>query len=54
MEKTLQQQYDLIQEGKGNKDYFLKQARNIFPEYITSLTTFDNAVYILKGIIKCS
>jgi hypothetical protein len=38
MEKTLQQQYDLIKEGKGNKDYFLKSARRVFPEYITSLT----------------
>lgn len=49
MEKTLQQQYDLIKEGKGNKDHFLKSARNIFPEYITSLTDYNTAVTILKG-----
>ena len=49
MEKTLQQQYDLIKEGKGNKDHYLKSARHIFPEYITSLTDFKSAVTILKG-----
>jgi hypothetical protein len=49
MEKTLQQQYDLIKEGKGNKDYFLKSARRVFPEYITSLTDYNTAVTILKG-----
>jgi hypothetical protein len=49
MEKTLQQQYDLIKEGKGNKDYFLKSARRVFPEYITSLTDYTSAVSILKG-----
>ncbi len=48
MEKTLQQQYDLIKEGKGNKDYFLKSARRVFPEYITSLTDYNTAVTILK------
>lgn len=49
MEKTLQQQYDLIKEGKGNKDFFLKSARRIFPEYITSLTDYSTAVGILKN-----
>ena len=49
MEKTLQQQYDLIKEGKGNKDHFLKSARRVFPEYITSLTDYSTAVNILKG-----
>jgi hypothetical protein len=49
MEKTLQQQYNLIKEGKGNKDFFLKSARRIFPEYITSLTDYSTAVGILKN-----
>ena len=44
--KTLQQEYQLIKEGKGNKDHFLKVARNIFPEYITSGNDFDSAVHI--------
>ena len=49
MEKTLQQQYNLIKEGKGNKDFFLKSARRIFPEYVTSLTDYSTAVGILKN-----
>ncbi len=49
MEKTLQQQYNLIKEGKGNKDDFLKNARRIFPEYITHGNDFNSAVSILKS-----
>ena len=49
MEKTLQQQYTLIKEGKGNKDHFLKSARRVFPEYITPNTDYSTAVHILKG-----
>jgi hypothetical protein len=47
--KTLQQEYQLIEEGKGNKDHFLKLARNMFPEYITSGNDFTSAVHILKS-----
>ena len=39
--KTLQEQYILIKEGKGNKDHFLKQAKNLFPEYINPGTGID-------------
>jgi len=49
MEKTLQQQYQLIKEGKGNKDHFLKVAKYMFPEYITSGNDFDSAIHILKS-----
>jgi len=49
MEKTLQQQYNLIKEGKGNKDDFLKNARRVFPEFISPLTDYKSAVTILKG-----
>ena len=49
MEKTLQQQFNLIKEGKGSKDDFLKSARRVFPEFITSLTNYNDAVTILKG-----
>jgi len=49
MEKTLQQQYILIKEGKGNKDDFLKSARRVFPEFITPLTDYKTAVNILKS-----
>jgi len=47
--KTLQQEYQLIKEGKGNKDHFLKVARNMFPEYITTGNDFSSAVHILKS-----
>jgi hypothetical protein len=49
MEKTLQQQYNLIKEGKGNKDDFLKNARRVFPEFISPLTDYKSAITILKG-----
>ena len=49
MEKTLQQQYNLIKEGKGSKDDFLKSARRVFPEFIAPLTDYNTAVTILKS-----
>ena len=49
MEKTLQQQYNLIKEGKVNKDDFLKSARRVFPEFISPLTNYNDAITILKG-----
>ena len=49
MEKTLQQQYILIKEGKVNKDDFLKSARRVFPELIAPLTDYNTAVTILKS-----
>ena len=30
--KTLQEQYNLIKEGKGNKEIFLKEAKLQFPQ----------------------
>jgi hypothetical protein len=46
---TLQDQYNQIQEGKGNKNHFLKQARHLFPEYVNHYNNFDETVKILKG-----
>ena len=46
---TLQDQYNQIQEGKGNKNHFLKQARYLFPEYVNHYNNFDETVKILKG-----
>ena len=52
--KTLQKQFNLIQEGKGHKDMFLKSARRLFPEYITNFATYGEATTILKqrGILS--
>ena len=47
--KTLQEQYILIKEGKGNKDHFLKQARNLFPNYINQYSSYDSTVSVLKS-----
>jgi len=47
--KTLQQEYQLIKEGKGNKDHFLKVAKHMFPEYITTGNDFDSTIHILKS-----
>lgn len=54
MNNTLQEQYNLIKEGKGNKDYFLKQALRQFPNLITPALGFDNTITILtqKQIIS--
>ena len=46
--KTLQEQYQLIKEGKGHKDMFMKSARRLFPQYISNITSFDDATKILK------
>jgi hypothetical protein len=52
--KTLQEQFNLIQEGKGHKNMFLKSARRLFPEYVTNFATYGEASKILKqkGIIS--
>jgi hypothetical protein len=47
--KTLQNQYKLILEGKGNKEVFIKQARRQFPQLFNQYTTFNTAVKVLKG-----
>jgi len=46
--KSLQEQFNLINEGKGHKDVFLKSAHRLFPEYVTNFATYNEAVKILK------
>ena len=46
--KTLQDHYKLIKEGKGHKDVFLKEAKQLFPNYIRNAATFNEASNILK------
>ena len=54
MRNTLQEQYNLIKEGKGNKEHFFKSARQVFPDLITPTNSFSDTVTILKnrGIIS--
>lgn len=46
---TLQEQFNSIKNGKGNKDQFLKQARQTFPQYLTKFLDFDTSVNVLKS-----
>ncbi len=46
--KTLQEQYNLLKEGKGHADVFLKSARRLFPELVTNHATKDEAIKVLK------
>ena len=52
--KSLQDKYNLIKEGKGNKELFLKEARTMFPNVVTNVLTFDQAIHNLseRGIIS--
>ena len=54
MEKTLQVQYNLIKEGKGDKAYFLKSAYRLFPDMVSQVNSFEDTTRILKnrGIIS--
>ncbi|MDA9309731.1 hypothetical protein N9Q43_00735 [bacterium] len=47
--KTLQEKYNLIKEGKGNKTLFLKEVKRNYPNIISNLTTFSDAENILKS-----
>lgn len=46
--KTLQEQHNLIQEGRGHKGNFLKEAKRKFPSLITNSSTYELAEKILK------
>ena len=46
MRNTLQEQYNLIKEGKGNKEHFFKSARQVFPDLITPTNSFSDTVKI--------
>jgi hypothetical protein len=47
--KVLQEQYNLIKEGKGNKAHFLKTAFRLFPDMLSPVNTFEDTVKILKN-----
>jgi len=49
MEQTLQSQYNLIKEGKGNKAVFLKSAYRLFPDMLSPVNTFEDTIKILKN-----
>lgn len=51
---TLQEQYNLIKEGKGHKGIFLTEAKKQFPNMLTNPMGFEEATKILKtrGVIS--
>ncbi len=46
---TLQEQYNLITEGKGNKAQFLKNAKFQFPNLFNAFTSYEDATNVLKS-----
>ena len=47
--KNITKQYQDLLEGKMSKDNFIRNARMTFPQYISSVTSIDDAIKILKG-----
>lgn len=47
-QKTLQEQYNLISEGKGNKEVFIKAAKRQFPNMVRNAATLNETVASLK------
>ena len=47
-QKTLQEQYNLISEGKGNKEVFMKAAKRQFPNIVRNAATLTETVASLK------
>ena len=47
-QKTLQEQYNLIKEGKGNTEVFMKAAKKQFPNIILNAATLDQTINGLK------
>ena len=46
---TLQEHYNAIKSGKGNKAQFLKQAKSLFPQYFNQYSDFDTTTNVLKS-----
>ena len=47
-QKTLQEQYNLISEGKGNAEVFMKAAKRQFPNVVRNSATLNETVLALK------
>ena len=46
--KTLQEQYNLINEGKGHKGVFMNEAKRLFPNIVPNSSTFKQTTKLLK------
>lgn len=47
-QKTLQEQYNLIKEGKGNAETFMKAAKKQFPNFVRNSATLNETISSLK------
>ena len=47
--KSISVQYQELKEGKMNRHQFLRNARMMFPNFVTNLNSFDDSVKILKN-----
>ena len=47
-QKTLQEQYNLIKEGKGNAEVFMKAAKKQFPNFVRNAATLNETISSLK------
>jgi hypothetical protein len=47
-QKTLQEQYNLIKEGKGNAEIFMKAAKKQFPNFVRNAATLNETISSLK------
>lgn len=47
-QKTLQEQYNLIKEGKGNAEIFIKAAKKQFPNFVRNAATLNETISSLK------
>ena len=46
--KTLQEQYNLINKGKGHKGVFMAEAKRLFPNIVPNSSTFKQTAKLLK------
>ena len=47
-QKTLQEQYNLIKEGKGSAEVFMKSAKRQFPNFVRNAATLNETISSLK------
>jgi len=47
--KTISKQYQDLLEGKMSRDNFVRNCRQQFPQYVSPVTSIDDAIKILKG-----
>ena len=50
--KTLQEQYNLIKEGKGHKDVFMKSALRQFPNLFNNLTNLFKTIFTQELVFQ--